>query len=196
MHKSVQQDGKPVIDNQPEVADYDAEADDQEFVTIGDLTDTYNNLFVMKFKHPTEEGRVHRFLLKRNDGISSWLTMGTAVLRSALRLAAMQDKVKEGGLDTSDIFQMIDDLKNTKEGMIFNVALHLIKPRIPAKDINKILPDAYITAMAAEVNKGAVVLGDATSQFHTEAAPDSGENAEQPETNGTWRWGNSRRCGR
>ena len=92
------QDGKPVIDNQPEVADYDAEADDQEFVTIGDLTDTYNNLFVMKFKHPTEEGRVHRFLLKRNDGISSWLTMGTAVLRSALRLAAMQDKVKEGGV--------------------------------------------------------------------------------------------------
>ena len=184
IHKSVQQDGKPVIDTEPEVSVYDAETDDDDFVSIGDLTETYNNLFVMKFKHPTDEGRVHRFLLKRNDGVSSWLTMGTAIVRSAIRLATMQERLKEGGLDTSDIFQMIDDLKNTKEGLVYTVALHLIKPRIPAKDVNKILPDAYITAMASEINKGAVVLGDATSQFHSEVVSDTSESGQQPASNG------------
>lgn len=186
--KSVVQDGKPIkpeLDTQPEVYKFDPLGEDTEFATIGNLKDTYINLQVVKFKHPTKEGEFIKFLVKRCDPGTSMLTYGTSILRSAIRLAAMNERLTADQNAKTDVYEFIDDLKNTKEFMVLTVAMGLVEPRIPAKQVNEILPDYMLTALSAEINKGVVVLDDSTHRFSNGNGADTGENGTEQPANGT-----------
>ena len=188
IHKSVQQDGKPIqpeLDRQPEVYEFDPLGEDTEFTTIGDLKDTYENLKVVRFKHPTKENEFIKFLIKRCDPGTSMLTYGTSVIRSAIRLAAINERLTADKDATVDIYEFIDDLRSTKEFTVLTVAMGLVEPRIPAKQVNEILPDYMISALSAEINKGVVVLNDATSRFPDSDREDTTESGAEQPANGT-----------
>ena len=164
------QNEQPKLNTAPEVYDFnpDDDSEDSEFSTIEDLQETYENLKVVRFVHPKKPNAFIKFLVKRCDPTATMLTFGTDVLRSAIRLASLNERVADKDA-TIDIFEFIDDLRLTKNFMVLTVAMGLVEPSIPAKHVNEILPDYMLSALSAEINRGVVILDNPTSEPEPEA---------------------------
>ena len=166
----------PKLNTAPEIYDFDPNDDveDSAFSTIEDLQETYENLKVVRFVHPKKPNAFIKFLVKRCDPTATMLTFGTDVLRSAIRLASLNERVADKDA-TIDIFEFIDDLRLTKNFMVLTVAMGLVEPSIPAKQINEVLPDYMLQALSAEINRGVVILDTPTSEPEPEPEPESVE---------------------